>query len=87
MFERIFMVQQTRNNNVYFCLDWLTLQTKAVQSLKIPKTIQEKYRRNNQLDATKCWFIFSTCFEHYYAHLQEYISEYRFVVSKPGKYE
>jgi hypothetical protein len=23
------------------------------------------------------------CFEHYYAHHQEYISEYRFLVSKP----
>jgi hypothetical protein len=41
------------------------------------------YKINNQLDATKCWFIFSTCFEHYYAHPQEYISEYRFLVSKP----
>jgi hypothetical protein len=38
---------------------------------------------NNQLDATKCWFIYSTCFEHYYAHPQEYITEYRFLVSKP----
>jgi hypothetical protein len=36
----------------------------------------------HQLDATKCWFIDSTCFEHYYAHLQEYISKYRFLVSK-----
>jgi hypothetical protein len=41
------------------------------------------YIRRNQLDATKCWFIDSTCFEHYYAHLQEHISEYRFLVSKP----
>jgi hypothetical protein len=24
--------------------------------------------------STKYWFIDSTCFEHYYAHLQEYIS-------------
>jgi hypothetical protein len=38
----------------------------------------------NQLDETKCWFIDSTCFEHYYAHLQEYINEYRFLVSQPG---
>jgi hypothetical protein len=43
------------------------------------------YVRKNQLVATKCWFIDSKCFEHYYAHLQEYISEYRFLVSKPGK--
>jgi hypothetical protein len=28
----------------------------------------------NQLDATKCWFIVSTCFEDQYAHLQEYSS-------------
>jgi hypothetical protein len=46
-----------------------------------------KVQNNNQLDATKCLFIFSACFEHYYAHPQEYISEYRFLVSKPGKYE
>jgi hypothetical protein len=39
-------------------------------------------KRKNQLDATKCWFIYSTCFENYYAHLQEYITEYRFLVSK-----
>jgi hypothetical protein len=45
--------------------------------------IERRYKTNNQLDATKCWFIFSTCFEHYYAHLQEYISEYQFLVSKP----
>jgi hypothetical protein len=43
------------------------------------------YKRKNRLDVTKCWFIYSTCFEHYYAHLQEYISEYRFLVSKPGQ--
>jgi hypothetical protein len=41
------------------------------------------YKRKNQLDATKCWFIDSTCFEHYYAHLQECVNEYRFLVSKP----
>jgi hypothetical protein len=49
------------------------------------KNMQIYYIRRNQLDATKCWFIDSTCFEHYYAHLQEYISEYRFLVSKSGK--
>jgi hypothetical protein len=42
-------------------------------------------RKQNQPDATKCWFIDSTCFEHYYALIQEYIGEYRFLVSKPGK--
>jgi hypothetical protein len=42
-------------------------------------TVHRKYHiRKNQLDATKCWFIDSACFEHYYAHLQEYISEYAF---------
>jgi hypothetical protein len=51
------------------------------------KVMVDLYKINNQLDATKCWFIFSTCFEYYYAHPQEYISEYRFLVSKPGKYE
>jgi hypothetical protein len=38
----------------------------------------------DQLDATKCWFTLSTCFVHYYAHLQEYNGEYRFLVSKPS---
>jgi hypothetical protein len=27
-------------------------------------------------------FFYSTCFEHQYAHRQEYISEYRFLVCK-----
>jgi hypothetical protein len=39
----------------------------------------------NYLDALKFWFIYSTYFEHYYALLQEYISEYRFLVSKTWK--
>jgi hypothetical protein len=34
---------------------------------------------------TKCWFIDSTCFGHWYAHHQEYNSAFRFLVSKPGK--
>jgi hypothetical protein len=33
----------------------------------------------------KYWFIDSTCFGHWYAHRQEYNSEFRFLVSKPGK--
>jgi hypothetical protein len=32
------------------------------------KQTERKYKLNNQLDATNCWFIFSTCFKHYYAH-------------------
>jgi hypothetical protein len=31
------------------------------------------------------WFILSTCFGHKYAHRQEYKSDFRFLVSKPGK--
>jgi hypothetical protein len=65
----------------FFCLS-------GISKFDVRVTVHRRqYKINNQLDATKCWFIFSTCFEHYYAHLQEYISEYRFLVSKPGKYE
>jgi hypothetical protein len=40
----------------------------------VSKLVEEKENGNimqdkNQLDATKCWFIDSTCFEHYYAHI------------------
>jgi hypothetical protein len=43
------------------------------------------FHQTSTAHETRCWFIDSTCFEHYYAHLQKYISEYRFLVSKPGK--
>jgi hypothetical protein len=52
--------------------DTILEELTSSKTFDICVTVHHRYYiRKNQLDATKCWFINSTGFEHYYAHLQE----------------